>query len=121
MLWIEKIVAAQEIGRVTEQARTHGVALAGDGVGASSGAPNVSSHQGEIDDGLGDAGSFVTLIDAHGPPEGNAFAGPDRFGKLPKLGWGATGCARNRIDGKLLRVGGELGEAGRMARDEFGI
>src|SRR5687768_14157595 len=68
MVGAREIVAADEVGVVAEKARAHRVALAGDGVGASSRAANVSGHQCEVNQGLGETGAFVTLIDAHGPP-----------------------------------------------------
>lgn len=55
--------------------RAHGITLAGDGIGTRSGFADVAGDEGEIDHGLCGADSFVRLVDAHGPPPGNAFAG----------------------------------------------
>ena len=52
VLGVGEIVAAEQVGGVAEQARAHGVALAGDRVGAGAGAADVAGHQGEVDDGL---------------------------------------------------------------------
>ena len=78
---IAEVVPAEEIRRVREQARTHRVALAGDGVRTGAGSADVSGHQREIDDGLGGASGFVALIHAHGPPEGDGFAFTDGLGE----------------------------------------
>ena len=82
---VGEIMAADEAGDVRKEARAHGVALAGDAVRAGAGAADVAGHEREVDDGLGGAGGFVALVDAHGPPEGNAFAAGDGVGEFFEL------------------------------------
>jgi len=73
MFGIGEVVAAEEGGGVGKEAAAHGVALAGDGVGAVAGLADVSGEEGEVDDGLGGADALVRLVHAHCPPEGDAF------------------------------------------------
>ena len=70
------------------------------------GRPMFPRHQREVDDGLRGARGFVALVDAHGPPEGNAFAGGDDVDE-----------AVERREGDA-RFGG--GVRGRKGRDEGG-
>ena len=72
---VAEVVSAKEVGGVGEEARAHGVALASDGVGSGTGLADVAGHQLQVDDGLRGTNSLVALIDAHGPPPGDAFVG----------------------------------------------
>lgn len=100
------VVAAEEGRGVAKEARTHGVALAGDGIGAGAGAADVAGQQREVDDGLCGARGLVALVDAHGPPEGDTFARGDDVDEAVERG-----------DGDARFGGGVLGRKG---RDEGG-
>ena len=69
VLRVGEIVAAEQVGGVAEQPRAHGVALAGDGVGAGARPADVARHQGQVDDRLRRAHALVPLVHAHRPPE----------------------------------------------------
>src|SRR6266850_5549429 len=71
MVCVCEFVPAEEIGGVREQAGTHGIALAGNRVGASTRPADIAGHQSKINDRLRGAGCFVSLVYAHGPPKGN--------------------------------------------------
>ena len=71
---LREVVAAEQAGGVAEEPRAHGVALAGDRVGAGAGPPDVAGHQRQVDDRLRQAHRLVALVDAHGPPERDALA-----------------------------------------------
>src|SRR5215467_6012021 len=81
----QELMTTQQVGRIGKQAGTHRVALAGNRVCPGTRAPDISSHEREVDNRLRCAGSFVALIDAHGPPERNAFAGVNGLREFFKL------------------------------------
>src|SRR5882672_6730056 len=85
MASVEKVVTSQKICCVREKARTHGVALTCDRIRPGSGTSDVAGHQGKIDDGLGCAGGFVSLVDTHRPPEGDAAASMNGVCKTAQL------------------------------------
>ena len=76
---------SDEIRRIAEKTRAHRVALAGDAVGPGAGTSDITCHQSEVNDGLGRAGALMRLIDAHCPPEGDAFAFVNHLGKAVDL------------------------------------
>ena len=121
MSGVEKVASAEQARRVGEQPRAHRIALAGDAVRARAGAAEVSGHQGEIDDGLRGARGFVALIDAHGPPETHGLARADGFGEAEKLSDGETRFRGDLVRRELRDELGELGEARRVAFDEFAV
>ena len=101
MLGLGEIVAADQVGRVAEEARAHRIALAGDGIRSRAGPPNVPGHQRQIDDGLRRAGGLVPLIHPHRPPERNAFALMDGLGEPVELFEGKAG---GRRDGSFIEI-----------------
>ena len=103
MLGVEKIVTAEKISRVGEQARAHRVALAGDGIRAGAGPADVAGHQREIDDCLGGAGGFMALVYAHRPPERDAFAAMNCFARISAIvNSTQTRGGRNSVQRELL-------------------
>src|SRR5215207_6186828 len=82
MLGIYEFTPAEQEAGVAVKARSHGIALPGDGIGSCSGPANVPGHQREVDNCLRCASAFVALIDAHCPPEAHALTcgnGVDEF------------------------------------------
>lgn len=95
MVRVRKVAAAEQTGSVAEQPRPHGVALAGDGVGARADLADVAGQKGQIDYCLGGAYGLMALVHAHGPPEGDPL--PLVYGVrqiLDPAGWQAGGCGR---------------------------
>src|SRR5690606_20357486 len=94
--WVGEIASAEERGGVGVEARAHGVALAGDGVGPGAGAAEVAGNEREVDEGLRGAGGFVDLVDAHGPLEEDGFASRDDLGEVA---YGLGGYAGDGLGG----------------------
>ena len=69
MIFVGEVPSAKKVCRVAEESRSHGIALAGDGICAGPWPPHISRHQSNVDDRLCGANAFVALVDAHGPPE----------------------------------------------------
>src|SRR6266581_1692580 len=63
----------------------------------------------------------VALIDAHRPPETHGLARADGFGEAEKLSDGETRFRRDLVRRELRDELGELGEARRVAFDEFAV
>ena len=117
MLGIGEVMSTDEARHVGVESRAHGVALTGDAVRTGAGPADVAGDQGEVDDGLGRAGRFVTLINAHRPPERHAFPAMDRRSEfLDGFHSQARGSA-DRCRRKLLHEFRELREALRAPRD----
>ena len=76
---VREVAAAEQAGGVGEEAGSHGIALSGDGVAAGAGLADVAGHEGQVHDSAGSRDCLVTLVDAHGPPEGHGLAGVDHF------------------------------------------
>src|SRR5262249_11311501 len=85
MLGVFEIVPAVEARDVRIDSRTHRVALTGNAVRPRAGPPDITGHQGKIDDGLRRASRLVTLIHTHRPPERDALARCNRRGDPIKL------------------------------------
>src|SRR5690349_19417425 len=81
---IGEFMATNQVGRVAEQPRTHGIALPCNAIGTGAGTSDIPSHEGEIDDSLGGARGFMALVYSHGPPERNCLAALNRGHKLFK-------------------------------------
>ncbi len=118
---IGEVVAADEAGDVGVEAGAHGVALAGDAVRAGAGSADVARHDGEVDDGLGGAGGFVALVDAHGPPEGDALAAGDGVGEFFERGGTLAGGGGDAVEGEGSEELGKVVEAGGVGVNEGAV
>ena len=105
-------MASQQIRRITEQARSHGIALSRDAVRSRSFAPNVAGDQSQIDDRLCRTDTLMTLIDAHRPPEGNAVTVVNCGGEFSELLDGNTCITRNTGFTKISDKIAERSEVG---------
>ena len=121
MLRVQEVMSAEQIRRVAEQPRAHRVALAGDGVRAGAGPPDVAGHQREIDDGLRGARSFVALVHAHRPPEGDALALVNRLCQPVQLGHADAARCRDAFWRELFHEPGKAIVTRRVRGDVGGI
>ena len=116
MLGVGKVATAQQVRGVAEQPRAHRIALAGDRVGAGSRPADIAGEQCEIDDALGDARAFVTLVDSHRPPERDALRFADRAGDSAEDISSDTGLCGHALERKRFDKRCEVREAGSYGR-----
>src|SRR6185369_4654449 len=82
MLGNFEIASAEKVRGIAEEPRAHRVALTGDRIGPGPRPADVAGHERQIDQALRGPHAFVTLVDTHRPPDGDAFPLADPAGQL---------------------------------------
>ena len=118
---LQEVAARKQAGDVGIEARTHSIALAGNAVGAGAGTTDVSRHQGHVNNGLGGAGGFMALVDAHSPPKAHRFAVMNRFREAIDLPDGQTGLCGHLVGSERTDKLSEFSETGSAPRDKSAI